>query len=381
MKIAVFSSTINVRNGYGNITYEYCSELVNQGFEVTLFLPSSEKKYSKNFKFSVEYLLPPYIFRFFTPKVFSYIFCKIDLSDYDIVHSLFAFPYAIIVSKLSKKYKKPFIVGAQGTYGVEPLTHFFEGFFLKRAYSQADAFIVPSKFTKKEIERYSKKQFGIKVIHNGVNLDRFLNKSTPDYLKKKYAGKDIVMTVGGLKKRKGQDTVIKALPSVVEKVPKIHYIMVGSGSEEEYLKKLAYEYNVERHIEFVGEKEGKELVDYFYLCDIYIHTPKVVNLNFEGFGIVYLEASACKKPIIGTYSGGVEDAVVDNKTGFLFHEEDINGISSKIIELFNNKEDIRKIGEEGFLYAKKHDWSDIVHEYKEVYMDVFNKYKNKPVLN
>ena len=70
-------------------------------------------------------------------------------------------------------------------------------------------------------------------------------------------------------------------------------------------------------VEFAGRKSGDELVSYFQLCDIYVHTPKVVDLKFEGFGIVYLEASACGKPIVATDAGGVRDAVIDGETGLI----------------------------------------------------------------
>lgn len=371
MKIALFSATIDVRNGYGNITYEYCINLCKKGIDFVLFLPVSEKKVVTelnliNLPFKIEYSLPKYIFRVRLHNFLPYL-KQINISGFTIVHSLFAFPYCFIAALSAKKYDLPFIMGVQGTYGVLPLTYFLEKHLLKWSYRQAKVILVPSEFTKRKILELAQENYPIFIIHNGVNFARFQKDVDIGDLKARFLGKKILLTVGGLKNRKGQDLVIKALPKLKDKFPNIKYLLVGDGDWKNYLEQLIAENNLSDFVEFIGSVKNDELVKYFKLCDIYIHTPRVVNYNFEGFGIVYLEASACKKPIIATDAGGIRDAVIENKTGLIVGDGDIQGIIDNTIKLLSDDELVSSLGQSGYEYAKEHNWPLIVDKYLELY--------------
>lgn len=368
MRIALFSSTLDISNGYGNVTYEFCNSLDQQGVDFKLFLPGTEKDRIKklNPHFAVDCLLPPYIFRLKSKHIFRYL-KFIDISKFNLIHSLFDFPYCVLAAWSASCYHKPFIMGAQGTYGVLPLTYFPEKFLLKWAYGRAKQIIVPSLFTKEQIIFYSKRNFPISIIHNGVNFTRFQNVPDIAALRQKYKGKKILLTVGGLKPRKGQDLVIKALPQIAIAIPEIIYIIVGDGQWKEYLYQLAVEKGVVDRVVFTGALEGEDLVRYFHLSDIYVHTPRVVNLNFEGFGIVYLEASACKKPIVATDAGGVRDAIIAGKTGLIVPAEDVNGIALSIIRILTDKKFADQLGGAGYHYAMDHDWSEITKQFISLY--------------
>ena len=228
MKTAIFSSTVSPKDGYGNITYELTRFLSDKGVDITLFLPESQKESANELSlpFEVRYELPEYIFRLYQPKALKF-WRKINVSEFDLVHSLFAFPYCMIAARSAKKYKKPFIMGAQGTHGVRPLTYFPEKLVLKKCYSQAKKITVPSLFTKQMIEKHSGKTYPIEVIHNGVNFERF---QKPQVKLDKYNGKIVLLTVGGLWGRKGHDIVLKALSKVIQKRKDVHYVMVGEGN-------------------------------------------------------------------------------------------------------------------------------------------------------
>jgi phosphatidylinositol alpha-1,6-mannosyltransferase len=366
MKIAIFSSTIDVKDGYGNMTYEFCSQLLKKGIDFVLFLPRAAASDQK-FPFPVEYLLPEYIFRIKTPKFMPYIFSGLDLKEFTLVHSLFDFPYAFYAARLAKRHKLPFIMGAQGTYGVLPLTYWPEKYLLKIAYRLAKVVIVPSKFTKDQILYYARENYNIEVIHNGVNFSRFNQEVDISDLKEKYKDQQIILTVGGLKNRKGQDLVIKALPKVKKFFPNIKYLIVGNGSWREHLENLVKENSLDKKVEFLGAVNNEELVRYFKLADVYVHTPRVINLNFEGFGIVYLEASACAKPIVATDAGGVRDAIVDGQTGFVVSDGDIEAIADKVIFLLSNDKISKEMGDAGLAYAKQHDWPIVTQKFIEQY--------------
>lgn len=379
MKVAIFSPTVSPRDGYGNITFELTKALSQKGVDITLFLPESQKEFAEvlNLPFEVRYELPEYIFRLYQPKAFKF-WQKINVSEFDVVHSLFAFPYCMIAARSAKKYKKPFIMGAQGTHGVRPLTYFPEKLFLKKCYSKAKKITVPSKYTAQMIEKYSGKTYPIEVIHNGVNFERFQKEVGTPSIKSKYEGKIILLTVGGLWGRKGHDIVLKALSKVIKKRKDVVYVIVGEGNARGQLEELIAQLGLKTQVEFAGRQMADNLVSYYQACDIYVHTPKVVDLKFEGFGIVYLEASACGKPIVATDAGGIRDAVIDTstglstgaQTGLIAEDGDIDGVADRILRLCEDEDLRRKLGQAGREYAKKNSWSSIAEKFENLYSQI-----------
>ena len=368
MKVAVFSPTVVPKDGYGNITYELARELVNAGIEITLFLPKSQKGTAEalSLPFEVRYELPGYIFRMYQREGYKFL-QTIDISQYDLVHSFFDFPYCFLAGRSAKRYRKPYIMGAQGTHGVRPLTYFPEKFMLRWAYQNASAIQVPSQYTRYEILKHAFEEYDIDIIHNGVRFDRFQKEVDSESIRKKYPGKKLLLTVGGLWGRKGHDLVIQALARIKDERDDVMYLVVGEGNSQEELEFLAQALGVRDMVDFVGRKSGDELVSYFKACDIYVHTPKIMDLKFEGFGVVYLEASACGKPIVATNAGGVPDAVVDGVTGLIAGDEDIPGITERILSLLNDPKKAKEMGEAGKKYAAEHDWPLIAKKYIKLY--------------
>lgn len=364
MSLLLLSSTNNVKNGYGNITHELCSFL-NGKIDFKLLLPKSEERYEYT-SYPTDYVLPDYIFSAKTPKIIDYLRFAYK-TDADLIHSLFEVPYAYLGARLAKEHKKPFIVGTQGTYAIRPLFMWPEKYILKSIYASAKVITAPSHFTKENIIRYSKTNTPIEIIHNGVHFERFQKDYDLRDLKTKYDGKKILLTVGGLKLRKGQDIVIKALGLLKKTRRDFHYICIGAGNYSEVFKNLCVQEGLEEHVSFLGEMEGEELVKYYKLCSIYIHTPRLIDWNFEGFGIVYLEASACGKPIIAADSGGIRNAVLDGETGLIVPEEDPQATAEAIARLLDTPDLLNSLGENGQSYAQKNDWSKIGQEFLDLY--------------
>jgi phosphatidylinositol alpha-1,6-mannosyltransferase len=367
MKILLLSSTNDVLNGYGNLTHELCLFLQNR-MEFKLLLPRTEKHYDYA-TYDIDYILPEFIFKLKTPKVWDYFRFDYKAEGFELIHSLSEFPYALLGARLSRRYEIPLIITTQGTYAVRPLFLFPEKQFLSRAYAQAACITAPSKFTRDAVARYSGTTSPIHIIHNGVNFSRFDRVLDTSTERQKFGGKKILLTVGGLKSRKGQDVVLRALGQVKKFRNDFHYLIIGSGGEA-YRNKLASlveEFGLLENVTFLGNMSGDELVRYFHLCDIYIHTARRVDWNFEGFGIVYLEASACKKSIIAADSGGVADAVVDGKTGLLVPENDVEGTVAAVVKLLDSAELRKTLGQNGYEYAREHDWPKIGSKFIDLY--------------
>lgn len=368
MNIAVFSSTLDSHDGYGTITHQLVRHLVKKGLHITLFLPKDATRQVNKFSWcDVRPVLPRYIFRVKPHSAIQYM-KQLDIADAQIVHSLFAFPYCFMAARAAHRRDVPFLMGAQGTYGVLPLTYTPEKYMLRWSYGQARTVIVPSEYTKQEILRLCGKTYPIRIVHNGVDFERFDTPVDITSIRCRYAGKKILLTVGGLKSRKGQDMVIRALPHVRRIYgASVVYVLVGSGDKLEEYRQLARSCGVEDMVDFVGNKDDDALVQYFQACDIYVHTPRVVNYNFEGFGIVYLEAGACKKPVIAADAGGIRDAVIDGNTGVIVPPEDSSTLAYAIAKLLSDDATRMKMGAAGHAHAREHDWSIISQTFVNLY--------------
>jgi glycosyltransferase involved in cell wall biosynthesis len=377
MKLLIASSTLNKKNGYGNITYELLASLNELGHEITLLLPEDDPFQENDLPgVSVERVLPPYLFRYKSRYCLKHLLWRYkSRQKFDVVHSLFAFPYAPLMCREAKRLGLPFIMGAQGTYGVQPLAQWPEKYALKHAYRNADYIHVPSEYTRDTILKEASEYYDIKVLHNGVNFKRFANHSVVNVeLQKRLKGKKVLLTVGELKSRKGQDIIIKALPEVVKQHKDVLYVMAGYPSWQEHLEKLATDLGVREYIHITGPVSDQEILDLFHRADIYVHTPRVhKKFQFEGFGIVYLEAGACGKPSVGTDAGGIKDALLHEKTGFVAGDEDVKSVSKHILQLIEDESVRLEYGATAKQYAANHDWSLIAQEYVQMYKSTVTK--------
>jgi len=152
--------------------------------------------------------------------------------------------------------------------------------------------------------------------------------------------KIVLLSVGRLVKRKGFDKVIEAMPEVLKQVPNLIYIIIGQGSEIKNSE-------LEKQVIIINQATDRERDNWYNASDIFIMPSRNIAGDFEGFGIVYLEANLAGKPVIAGRSGGVGDAVVDNLNGLLVDPLDTGQIASAIINLAKNPELRQKLGGEG----------------------------------
>ena len=118
-----------------------------------------------------------------------------------------------------------------------------------------------------------------------------------------WTGRRVVLTVGALQKRKGQDMMIRALPAIRQRCPDVLYAIVGEGWERPYLESLVAELSVADLVQFRATPADDELIECYQQCDLFALPNRQVGWDFEGFGIVLLEAQACGKPVVTGQSG------------------------------------------------------------------------------
>ena len=197
--------------------------------------------------------------------------------------------------------------------------------------------------------RYPKISSKIIVVNPGVSqANRSDQENLTHFLREKYQLDDkvVLLSLGRLVSRKGVDYTIKALAglSLTERTG-LAYVVVGAGPEEGNLRRLAEESGVA--VIFTGSVSEAEKWSWLNLCDILVMPSREINGDFEGFGIVYLEANLSGKPVIAGRSGGVSDAVSDGVSGLLVDPEDLEAIATAIRTLSTDLAYREKLGQQG----------------------------------
>lgn len=207
-----------------------------------------------------------------------------------------------------------------------------------------------SEYTKKIIfERISGAQGKTTVINPGVDSNVFLPGIDTSAIKRQYGifGDRVILTISRLVPKKNHDSVLMALSLVLKDIPNLKYLIVGKGPEETRLKSVVKQLGIQEHVVFTGHVEHNALPQYYCLCDVFIMPSCVDDKNFESFGIVFTEAGACGKPVIGSKTGGISDAVVDGVTGLLVDPCNADEIAHALISLLTDEQLALTYGKNG----------------------------------
>lgn len=256
------------------------------------------------------------------------------------------------------------------TYGLDielPKHHPRHRRALKKVLDNAARIFTISDDTKRRIVELDIPEKKIIKITPGLDLAEFLPPTDwlarqAEQLRQRYdlRGKKVILTIGRLVARKGQDTVIRSLPAILEDEPLAHYVIAGGGEYEAALKALVQQLNLSGHVTFTGKFKDEEKAAWYNLCDVFAMVSRLEKeTDIEGFGIVYLEANALGKPVVAGRSGGVEDAVVGNQTGLLVQDpSDPQETAQTILKILRDRELAQRLGQYGKKWvANNFDWN------------------------
>jgi phosphatidyl-myo-inositol dimannoside synthase len=210
-----------------------------------------------------------------------------------------------------------------------------------------------SRFTSALVEKTGANPAKIEIVRPGCDVNRFRPIVASSELRAELMGSSnrapVILSVGGLMERKGHDMVIATLPKLIERFPKLVYLIVGDGPRRSNLEKLAFKTGVAASVIFAGKVSDERLPYVYSICDVFVmpsrHREEAGDV--EGLGIVYLEANACGKPVVAGRSGGVPDAVIDGITGFLVDPSSPEDIASAISRLLSSPELAGRLGRQG----------------------------------
>ncbi|OBA71216.1 alpha-(1-2)-phosphatidylinositol mannosyltransferase [Mycobacterium sp. 1554424.7] len=210
------------------------------------------------------------------------------------------------------------------------------------------------------VSRYTRSRFAsafgpaarLEYLPPGVDTDRFRpDPAARAELRARYrlGERPTVLCLSRLVPRKGQDALIKALPSIRRRVDGAALVIVGGGPYLDALRKLAADRGVAEHVTFTGGVPAAELPAHHALADVFAMPCRTrgAGMDVEGLGIVFLEASATGVPVIAGLSGGAPETVRHNKTGLVVDGRSVDEVAEAVAELLGDPDRAAAMGAAG----------------------------------
>jgi phosphatidylinositol alpha-1,6-mannosyltransferase len=208
-------------------------------------------------------------------------------------------------------------------------------------------------FTRRSISRAltPSAQNAMVKIAPGIDTDHFAPQSAAAEIRESLGltSKKVIVSVGRLVHRKGQDSLVEALPLILQQIPSAHILFVGEGPRQEFMQKRAAALGVTDQITFIGRIKYQDLPQYICSGDVFAmpSRTRLAGLEVEGLGIVYLEASACGVAVVGGASGGAPDAVIEGKTGVVVDGTSVTEIAAAVSQLLRDQDLAQQMGAAG----------------------------------
>lgn len=246
----------------------------------------------------------------------------------------------------------PFVVYAHGNEILAAAANEWAG--ARRALLGAKLVFANSRYTSTLLlERIGVPSERVKILHPGCDTEQFTPGEPDESLYASWpqlrtAG-PVLLTVGNLVERKGHDLVLRCVAELRKSWPDLLYVIVGEGPNRYPLEQLAHSLGVSKSVCFVGRADEGALRDHYRRCDVMVMPSRVrkEQHDVEGFGIVFLEANACAKPVVGGRSGGMADAIVHGETGFIADSSDPADLLHHLHLLLSDVQLARRLGAAG----------------------------------
>ena len=234
---------------------------------------------------------------------------------------------------------------------------------VRRVLASADRLIANSRNTASLLEgQWQIPSDRITVLHPGVDTQRFHPVEHSDVARQKlgWRHRTVILTVGRLQRRKGQDMMIQALPIIRDAIPNVLYAIVGDGEERESLEELAKSLDVQDRVQFLGGVDDATMISAYQQCDLFALPNRTVGRDIEGFGMVLLEAQACGRPVLAGNSGGTAETMKIGKTGVIVPCETSGPLAEAVAKLLLDPHTLDEMGAAGREWVTTNfDWDSL----------------------
>jgi len=270
--------------------------------------------------------------------------------DYHCLHCGDLFPQAFNGVFLRGLFHVPLIVFCHGDEISQTDRRRYQPKVRDFIYRRADAIIAANQFACDGLRRIGIASSRIHKLTPGVDRAHFHPEPRNQELIRKYdlSGKKVILTVARLIQRKGHRVVLKALPKVLREVPDVKYLIAGDGPDKPGMEQLVRDLGVSGSVIFLGDVPHERIHEYYSLCDVFVMINRLERGgDVESFGMVFTEANAMGKPVIGGRSGGTAESVLDGQTGLLVEPDDSDEVAQSIRLLLTNCQLAQQMGANG----------------------------------
>ncbi|MBX5470118.1 MAG: glycosyltransferase family 4 protein [Thermoleophilaceae bacterium] len=295
-----------------------------------------------------------------------------DRYEFDVVHG-HDWLVAVAGDHLAKRFRCPFVVTIHATeYGrhqgwvdEHPQSHIhgIEHWMANRA----ERVITCSAYMREHVsDIYGLEEGRIAVIPNGIDPSELVPVDDLDTLRARFAKPDekLLLLVGRLVYEKGFQLALEALPRLIERLPNVRFIVAGSGTHEEALRKQASELGLDDYGTFLGWIGDDVLHSLYRIADL-----TVVPSIYEPFGLVALEAMASGCPCLVADTGGLREVVPNENVGLRFHSRDPRSLGEMAERLLSDDALRERLVAEAQEHVLSFDWADVARQVAEVYRE------------
>ncbi len=276
----------------------------------------------------------------------------------DVVHSFADYPLGFVAVLAARLARRPVVVSGHGTYSVAPCALPVHRRLIAWMYRRADRFLMGADYALAQVRRVADPR-GAEVVPYGctpTDYDAAAARGEAPGVPAPY-----VLCVGEVKQRKGYTVSLPAFLQARARRPELHFAIVGrcdeqGGYHRALLAQIAAA-GAQGHVHFLGNVSEARKVALMRGCLAFMLTPMTSDEGgFEAFGLVFLEAGAAGRPVLGTAQSGAEDAIVDGQNGFLRPAGDVDGLADGLVALASDPALAARLGAAGRARALGQTW-------------------------
>ncbi len=363
MRVAMLSAAPVNAHGWGRHTRDLVAALAAQSVAITL-ITTRDAPAKPDLPLAAYHRILPSVTpapRFSTLRLLAAIPAVYRVcAGHNVVHVL-AEPYA-----LALPFAQHSVVTAHGTYLPRTLARPGVGLLYRRIYHKSRIICVSS-YTERQVQSALPSARTV-AIPNGVDVARFRQPGQPPARRG-----STVLAVGQLKARKGYHVLAKAMRYVRDAIPDAEAVFIGSDADGAYCDSLRAQLiadGLTEAVHILGRVPDDVLLGWYHAADVFALPALNVDGGFEGFGLVYLEASAAGLPVVGTRDCGAEDAIRDGETGFLVPQNDPQATAQALIRLLQDTDLRARMGAAGTAWAQQNTWDQVARRVMEVYVSL-----------
>jgi phosphatidylinositol alpha-1,6-mannosyltransferase len=288
-----------------------------------------------------------------------------------VLHTARCVPEGFLAWTLRKVGGPPYWCYAHGEELTSAQTSREVGWMARRSLPGAERIIANSRNTRDMlVNDWRVPAERVTVLHPGVDASEFVPAGRNAEVRRRLGWNDrpVVLTVGALSERKGQDMMIRALPAIRQAIPEVLYVLVGEGWTQPQLEKLATELGVIDAVQFRGAPRDGELIECYQQCDLFALPNRRAGCDVEGFGIVLLEAQACGKTVLAGASGGTAETLLESETGTVIDCTAPDRLAEVVASWLRNPSELDRMGRRGRDWILgQFDWSVLVPQATQLF--------------